>query len=86
MMERTGVNSLGRMLAYIKDGLEEINILAETHVKTEKFDITKDQRLYNMPGDMVKITDIRCKNHRNSKDYYTSIPRLLNEPFIKDSE
>ena len=43
LMERLGVNNTGRVIAYVKDGLEEINMLTETHTKVESFDITKDQ-------------------------------------------
>jgi len=34
IMERVGVTDTGRALAYIKDGLEELNMLSETHVTT----------------------------------------------------
>ena len=67
LMERLGVNNTGRVIAYVKDGLEEINMLTETHTKVESFDITKDQRFYKLPNEMVKMIDIRVKNHLNSK-------------------
>ena len=31
-MERAGTNQTGRAIAYIKDALDEINILSETHI------------------------------------------------------
>ena len=86
LMERTGIPETGRDVAYIKDGLEEMNIMAETHITTERIDITQDQRYYSLPHDLVKITDIRCKNHNNSKDEYRSIPRMLHQPTIKDAD
>lgn len=61
IMERVGSNETGRMIAYIKDGLREINMISETHINTERFDITKDQRFYEFPKDMLKVLDIRCK-------------------------
>tara|TARA_X000001388_G_scaffold77513_1_gene78691 strand:+ start:1134 stop:1436 length:303 start_codon:yes stop_codon:yes gene_type:complete len=84
----TGEQNLttGRLIAYIKDGLEEINMLAETHVTTERFDITKDQRFYNFPKDALKILEVRCKNYRNNKGEYRKIPRLINEPLITDKD
>ena len=66
IMERAGITQTGRAIAYIKDGLEEINTISETHITTERTDITKDQRFYDFPEDMVKILDIRCKNHLNA--------------------
>ena len=86
LMERVGISQTGRAVAYIKDGLEEINILSETHINTQKIDIKKDQRVYELPRESVKILDVRCKNHLNSKDEYRQIPRLVYEPVIKDAD
>ena len=86
LMERVGMSETGRALAYIKDGLEEINTISETHVTTEKLDITKDQRFYELPMDVIKITDIRCKNQLNNRDEYQSIPRMIGEPATEDAD
>ena len=75
LMERVGVNKTARAIAYLKDGLEELNIISETHVNTERIDITEDQRFYELPDDTVKVLQIRCKNQLNSKDEYRQIPR-----------
>lgn len=86
LMERAGVNQTGRAIAYIKDGLEEINMLAETHIATARIDIVKDQRFYDLPKDMIKMLDIRCKNQLNSDDEYRSLPRAVGKPTSKDSD
>jgi len=86
IMERVGVSDTGRAIAYIKDALEEINTISETHVNTERFDITEDQRFYDFPHDMIKILDIRCKNHLNADSEYRSIPRMIGEPVRKDAD
>ena len=85
-MERAGMTQTGRAIAYIKDGLDEMNMLAETHIDVERIDITEDQRFYDFPNDMIKIIDIRCKNHSNGKDEYRSIPRTIFQPPIKDAD
>ena len=85
LMERVGSQQTGRIVAYIKDGLEEINMLTETHTKVETIDITEDQRFYILPNEMVKMIDIRVKNHLNSKDEYRSIPRMIHQPQTKDA-
>ena len=87
-MPETGEQFLttGRIIAYVKDGLEEINMSAETHVDVERFDITKDQRFYKYPIDALKILEVRVKNHLNSKDEYRSIPRLIYKPVVKDAD
>ena len=85
-MERAGITDTGRAIAYIKDGLEELNMISETHVTTERINITKNQRFYNFPNDMIKILDIRCKNQLNADDEYRSIPRMIGEPVRKDAD
>ena len=85
-MERVGVTDTNRAIAYIKDALEEMNIITETHVTTERFDITKNQRFYDFPNDMIKVLDIRCKNQLNADDEYRGIPRMIGEPVRKDAD
>ena len=84
IMERAGTNQTGRAIAYIKDALDEMNILSETHVITARIDINANQRFYNIPNDCLKILDIRCKHHNNENDKYRSIPRSIYEPLVVD--
>ena len=86
LMERVNSNATGRIIAYIKDGLEEMNTIAETHVTTERIDITKDQRFYELPKDVIKVLEVRAKNHLNNKDEYRRIPRLIYEPKVVDAD
>ena len=86
LMERVGMTETGRAIAYIKDGLDEMNMISETHVTTERIDITKDQRFYNMPNDAIKLIDIRCKNHNNANNEYRSIPRSIHKPATDDAD
>tara|TARA_R110000824_G_scaffold137979_1_gene302680 strand:+ start:1407 stop:1688 length:282 start_codon:yes stop_codon:yes gene_type:complete len=86
LMERVGSNQTGRIVAYVKDGLEEINMLTETHTRLERFDIDENKRFYTLPNEMIKMIDIRVKNHLNSKDEYRSIPRMIHKPTVKDAD
>ena len=86
LMERVGLTETGRVISYIKDGLEEIQMLTEVHTRVERFDITANQRFYTLPNEMIKMIDIRIKNHLNSKDEYRSIPRMLHKPKVKDGD
>ena len=86
IMERVGVTDTARAVAYIKDALEEMNMISDNHFNTERFDITEDQRFYDFPHDMIKILDIRCKNHLNADSEYRSIPRMIGEPVRKDAD
>ena len=86
LMERVGINETGRAVAYVKDCLREMNMISETHINTERIDITANQRYYDIPKDSIKVTDIRVKNHYNSKDEYRSLARLMHEPLIEDAD
>ena len=86
LMERAGVTETGRALAYIKDGLEELNTISETHIKRTKVNIDENKRFYDLPGDAIQIKEVRCKNHLNSKDEYRQIPRLVYKPRTKDGD
>ena len=85
-MERAGTTQTGRALAFIKDALDEMNILSETHVTTQRMDINKDQRFYHIPNDCLKILDIRCKHHNNEDGKHRSIPGSIYEPVIVDDD
>tara|TARA_R110000824_G_scaffold212283_2_gene398445 strand:+ start:96 stop:377 length:282 start_codon:yes stop_codon:yes gene_type:complete len=86
LMERVGMTQTGRAIAYIKDGLDEMNMLAETHITSERIHITENKRYYDFPDDMTKVVDIRVKNHSNSKDEYRSIPRTISKPPTEDAD
>ena len=86
LMERCNTPETGKVIAYIKDGLEEINILAETHIETERVNLEANKRFYDLPDNMLKLIDIRVKNHLNSKDEYRTVPRLLYPPLLKDAD
>jgi len=86
LMERVGMVETGRALAYIKDGLDEMNIKAETHINVQRIDITEDQRFYTLPNDALKIIDIRCKNQDNANNEYRSIPRSIHKPPTEDAD
>ena len=86
IMERSGIRQTGRAIAYIKDALEEMNLISETHVQTERINIVSGQRYYDLPNNMVKLIDIRCKDHQNEDSTYKTIPRMIYEPAIEDTD
>ena len=86
IMERAGISLTGRAIAYIKDALEEMNLISETHVQTERINIVSGQRFYDLPNNMVKLIDIRCKDHQNEDSTYKTIPRMIYEPAIEDTD
>ena len=51
-----------------------------------KHDIVQNKRYYDIPSEALKIVDIKIKGHLNDNDEYRSIPRLLDEPRVQDSD
>jgi len=86
LMERAGIQETGRGLMYVKDALEELNMLSETHVTTKREDIVENKRFYKFPINMVQLKSVRVKNHLNNKDEYRDISRLVYEPNIVDKD
>ena len=86
ILQRAGFKKTGLGIAYIKDALEDMNTISETHVSTVKMDIIEGQRFYKIPKEAVKILDIRCKDHRNEDSQYRSIPRTVYKPLIVDTD
>lgn len=85
-MERVGSQETGRIIAYIKDGLEDLNIKTETHIDTTRIALVQDQRFYQLPDDMIRLLDVRMLNHNNTNDAYRTIPRLISEPKVEDTD
>jgi len=86
IMDRAGMTSTGRSIAYIKDALEEIILKSESHIEVERQDLKKDQRYYSLPFNCIKILSIRCKNQNNSENNYEEIPRSVYIPTKGDSD
>ena len=86
LMERTGIKETGRAIAYVKDAFAEMNVISETHVDTTHINIVANQRFYTIPKNIIKILDIRAKNHNNASSNYQSIPRSIYEPETEDND
>ena len=49
-------------------------------------DIIKDKRFYPLPNDMLKLVDVKVKNHRNGNDKYRSVERMIYKPSEQDGD
>ena len=85
-MERLGRTDETKVVSQIKDGIEEMNLVAEINIRRIKLDITKDQRYYSMPGDCGRIINIQAKNQDNQKGLYSKVPRLIGDVFEADAD
>ena len=86
IMERSGMTQTGRAVAYIKDGLDELSHMVEPYITESSVNIVANKRYYDLPSNMIKIRDIRVKNHDNDEDKFRSIPRIMYEPAEEDSD
>ena len=86
IMDRAGMTQTGRAIAYIKDGLDEISHMTDHRVLETTSNIVADKRYYTMPSNMLKLRDLRVKNHENDEDKYRSIPRMMFEPGEEDAD
>ena len=86
IMERAGTTQTGRAIAYIKDALEEIELNYPYHLDNLEINIVADQRVYDLPNDMIKLYDIQGKNQNNTSDEFRSIPRLIHPPVTQDKD
>jgi len=86
LMERIGSTQTGRIVAYVKDALNEMNSLSETHTAIARINIRKGKRFYRLPQNAVQILDVRCKDQKNEDGLYESIPRMAYEPPTEDED
>ena len=67
--------------------IETINVLINQVLRFGRIVFSNDNgKVYNIPKDAVKILDIRCKNQLNSSNEFRTIPRMVYEPEIGDSD
>jgi len=83
IMDRTGINNLYEAIAYITDGLYEINEMTPQTVETAFIDIEADVRLYSLPSDMVRLLQIFRKYDDDGK--YVPIDRVQHVDIIQDA-
>tara|TARA_R100000458_G_C8269209_1_gene244003 strand:+ start:1223 stop:2386 length:1164 start_codon:yes stop_codon:yes gene_type:complete len=84
IMERAGVPTFGLARMFITDALTEMALLTESFVSESSFSLYAGSRHYNLPNEVVRVSDVLIKNHMNNKGEFRSIPRLINKPKIKD--
>ena len=85
-MERLGRTDQTKLVSQMKDGIEEMNMVAEINIVRTSINIVKDQRYYNLPANCGRIINIQAKNQDNQKDLYAKVPRLIGDVFEADSD
>ena len=49
-------------------------------------DIIINKRFYELPADMLKLMDVKIKNHKNGNDKYRSVERTVYRPLEQDGD
>jgi hypothetical protein len=79
VMELAGITKTGLALALIKDALTEVELVAKENVTQYTTDLTKDQTEYNLPSNLVEVTNVKIKDPVSG--YWCPIPRVIIENY-----
>jgi len=69
MMERTGTRDTKLALAWIKDAVSLMQSNTKENLKTQKQNIVKDQREYDLPADVIAIDNISVLDTEDDNKY-----------------
>tara|TARA_B110000495_G_C22976380_1_gene573530 strand:+ start:1094 stop:1372 length:279 start_codon:yes stop_codon:yes gene_type:complete len=84
IMERTGTNETGLVIAWIKDAIHLIQSTYNENIGTWSTNITDGTRDYPIPANLIKIMSVSVKDTQSDK--YMRIRRLTHQPLmVKDS-
>tara|TARA_R100000655_G_C2974310_1_gene190867 strand:+ start:453 stop:716 length:264 start_codon:yes stop_codon:yes gene_type:complete len=79
-MERVGSTQTAKVVRYLKDAMEQVQLDNPDFIGHEVKDITPGQRRYLFPEEMVKLLKVSVEV--DSK--YEAIDRLIGEPKKED--
>jgi len=83
LMERTGIRNSEQAFTYIKDGLLEVQTLANEQMKRYTFDVEDGTQFYNLPSDLVTLEGVYRLYSSDGK--YVRIPRVANIDILEDA-
>ncbi len=74
LMQRAGIKDFGVAKSYFQTGLTEMESMVADKVKMSGATITKSQRYYSLPTDMIDLKSVMA--YDSDKKKYIKIPRL----------
>ena len=83
IMERANTRDTNLVLAYIKDAIMMMQSTSEQTLKTEKQNIVKNTRDYNLPTDLISLSSISVLDTEDD-DKYKQIRQLYSNPVITE--
>ena len=69
VMERAGIRDTNLAIAWVKDAIHLIESTQAENLKTKKIDITKNQRDYDLPADLISINSISVLDTEDDNKY-----------------
>jgi hypothetical protein len=83
IMEKVGVfENPKKIMAYVQDGLNEMQHKIPEKIQREFLDIVADTRYYNLPTTMIRLEGVFAK-YDSTK--WVRIPRIQNVDILEDS-
>ena len=76
VMERVTTTNSGYAMAYINDGLKEIQTMIEDNMVVGTLDLVKNQRYYGFPDDFEVLKEVLIYDTDESE--YVKIQRIIN--------
>ena len=84
VMQRSGSTSTHRAIAYIKDGLLELQGNIPDKLERKKYSVVADTRYYALPSNMIDLKSVWRLFDDNGN--YVRIPRIQNITILQDSD
>ena len=85
IMERANSRDTKLVTAFVKDAIMKIQSSTDMETKVDKQAITKNNRDYDLPVDMIAITTISVLDTEDDNKY-KQIRRLAQEPLITEDK
>ena len=74
-MEVAGVTKTGTALQLIRDAITEIELMSKENVTQYTTDLTKDQAEYNLPSNLIEVTNVKVKD--TTSGYFCPLTRVI---------
>jgi len=85
VMERSGIRDTNLAIAWIKDAIHYIESTQAENLKIKKIGITKNQREYDLPADLISINSVSVLDTEDDSKY-KKIRRISGEHFITEDK
>ena len=78
-MELTGETRFNLIKVLLNDALNEVQLRTKENVTQYTTDIVNDQSSYNLPANLVQVTNVKVKHPRSG--YFEPLNRIILEDY-----